>query len=59
MHERLGDAIVEIVTIPSLDGSADVIHAQHLAKVTGEHRKTGKASGRRRHPADGKPRPAA
>jgi hypothetical protein len=57
-HERLGGAIVETVTIPSLDGSADVIHAQHLAKVTTEHRKTGNASGRPRHPADGKPRPA-
>ena len=47
-HERLGDAIVEIVTIPSLDGSADVIHAQHLAKVSSQHRKPGVTSALRR-----------
>jgi hypothetical protein len=58
-HDRLGEAIVEVVTFPGRDGSADIIRAEHLATVTTQHRKSGNASRHRRRPADGKPRPAA
>jgi hypothetical protein len=60
-HDRLGDAIVETITYSGRKGSADIIRAHHLAKVTSQRRKdkASVASARRRRSVDDRPKPAA
>jgi hypothetical protein len=51
-YDRLGE-IIEIVTIPGRKGSADVIHAGHLSKVTSQCRNAGVASSAQRRRPEG------
>jgi hypothetical protein len=58
-HDRLAEAVIEIITIPGRNGAADIIRAGHLAKVTSQRQKVGAASVPRRRPMGDKPKPAA